>query len=627
MIYGNYYDIELYDNNIRANQPDKILLKLKPHQLTSLHKAMEMEITGGIKYRFSDRNSFLSISNMFYSHNHIYQNNFLNEDSNDLNTEINISTNVGIFGDMVGYGKTLIALSLIASNNVNDIHINDKYTKTYNNYKNYSYLNITCHNNLIPAKNNIINTTLIIVPRGPVYVQWEKTITNNTKLKVLAIENLNFIKKFLPKYDGTNDKEIFDYFEQYDIVLIKNTTLKVLCDSYYNYNNNFNIIKRWKRIMIDEAHDIISKIPSLQYYYLWLISGTYDDILKRVNNNSNNIIYSNGIKELMNDNFINLMLVKNNYNFIKNSFNIPEPIEKYYTCKLPSNINAIKNFISNSILEKINANDFAGAIKDLGGKNETEDNIIELVSKELKRELFNKETEKNYINNLDIPVEIKQQKLKNINNEIENQINKINDLSERIKSLTTNNCMICMDTLINPIMLECTHLFCGKCVLNWLTTNRNCPYCRNAISGVDKLIAIVNEKKEEEIPEENLSKEETFLNIIKNKPDGKFLVFSKNDNGFDLIKSKMTQNNINFELLKGNTSHMMNILDKFKKGVINIILLNTQYAGSGIDINYATDVIIFHSMGLDKQQAIGRAQRVGRNSPLYIHNLCYEHEI
>ena len=89
----------------------------------------------------------------------------------------------------------------------------------------------------------------------------------------------------------------------------------------------------------------------------------------------------------------------------------------------------------------------------------------------------------------------------------------------------------------------------------------------------------------------------------------------------------MIENDISYEFLKGNTQHMMNVLDKFKSGNINVILLNTQYAGSGIDINYATDVIIYHSMGIDKQQAIGRAQRVGRNSELYIHNLYYEHEI
>jgi len=376
--------------------------------------------------------------------------------------------------------------------------------------------------------------------------------------------------------------------------------------------------------MIDEAHDIIHQIPdNLNYYYLWLISGTYIDILKRNNNN-----YSYGLKRLMNDTTLNLIVVKNNIDFIKSSFNLPEPIEKFYLCKLPVNYLIAKKFLNNSVMEKINANDFAGAIKELGGKNETEDNIIELVSKGLKRELYNLEMEKTYITNQDILDEDKELKLKNINIKITNQQNKINDLTERMKSLNTNNCIICMDTVKNPVLLDCTHLYCGSCIFTWVKDNKNCPYCRTPILSYDKLIAIVNDnKKPIEHKETILTKEETFINIVKNKPDGKFIVFSKNDLGFELIKTKMNDNNIKYDFLKGNTSHMLNVLDKFKTGKINIILLNTQYAGSGIDINYATDVIIFHSMGVDKQQAIGRAQRVGRKTELYIHNLTYEHEI
>ncbi len=75
----------------------------------------------------------------------------------------------------------------------------------------------------------------------------------------------------------------------------------------------------------------------------------------------------------------------------------------------------------------------------------------------------------------------------------------------------------------------------------------------------------------------------------------------------------------------GKTSNL--IESYFKNGLINVILLTTQYAGYGIDINYATDVIIFHSMAVDKQQAIGRAQRVGRTHNLIVHNLCFEHEL
>ena len=117
-----------------------------------------------------------------------------------------------------------------------------------------------------------------------------------------------------------------------------------------------------------------------------------------------------------------------------------------------------------------------------------------------------------------------------------------------------------------------------------------------------------------------------MLEILKNKPDGKFIVFSRVDVFTKIIKL-LVSNNITFAELKGNTAHMMNVLKDFKNGLINVILLTTQYAGYGIDINYATDVIIFHSMAVDKQQAIGRAQRVGRTNNLIVHNLCFEHEL
>jgi SNF2 family DNA or RNA helicase len=608
----NYYDIELNENNKLAEQPTKIKINLKPHQLTALNKAIEMENNGKIQYKISNKKTLNNLMNMLFI-----------DTSHIASDVINISTNVGIFGDMVGYGKTLIALSLIANNDTNNIHINNEYFKSFNSCKNYSYLNISTANNLISIDTNTIKATLIVVPRGPVYIQWLNMINTYTNLKVLTIDNLNTIKKHLPKFTGSNKAEIINYFNNFDIILIKNTTLKILFSQYYD-NNDF-IINNWKRIIIDEAHDIINTMPFIRYYYLWMISGTYQELLRKIYYCYTPIIYNNTFKELFNTEFINLILVKNNDNFIKNSFNVPEPVEKFYLCKLAANINIIRTFLSENLLDKINANDIAGAIKELGGKNETEDDIIELVSKELKRDLFNKETEKNYINSLDIPAEQKNLRLKNINHEIELQEEKIKDLTERISSINSKNCSICMDLMTNPIFIECTHVFCGKCLIKWLHNNRNCPICRLNIPTADKLIAIVNDNKKD-IIEDLLNKEDTLLKIINSKPNGKFLIFSKNENSFEKIKQRLSESTLNYELLKGNTTHMMNILDKFRSGNLNIILLNTQYAGSGIDISCATDIIIFHKMGADKQQAIGRAQRVGRQSQLFIHNLYYEHE-
>lgn len=584
MVANNYYNIELDETNNMAIVSEKINVKLKPHQLTALNKAIEMEKNGLIKYN-------------------------INQNNNNI---IEISTNIGIFGDMVGYGKTLIALALIASND--NIHLNRHLIETYNNNKNYNYFSISTINRLIPEK--IIKATLVIVPRGPVYLQWDNMIKTNTTLKVLSIDNYVFIKTYLPKYDGTNEDEIINFFNNYDLILIKNTTLRLLFD---NYNN---IIKNWQRIIIDEAHDIINKLKVyVNYHYLWMISATYDKLFEKIRQSSNNSLIIG--KEIFNNSdYNNFIIVKNNYKFIKKSFILPEPIEKYYLCKLPNNINVIKNFISDNILDKINANDIAGAIKELGGKNETEEDIIELVSREMNRELHNKIIEKDYINNLDISNEEKALKLKKINIEIQNCEEKINDLRNRITSKT---CSICMELITNPILIECTHIFCGGCLVKWLKTNNNCPYCRTTINSMDKLIAIVDNTNKTEIEENILNKEETLLKILNSKPSGKFLIFSKNENTFDKIKLLLT--NYKYDMLKGNTSHMINVLNKFKNGDLNIIFLNTQYAGSGIDISDATDIIIFHKMGIDKEQAIGRAQRVGRTTELYIHNLCYDHEL
>jgi SNF2 family DNA or RNA helicase len=162
--------------------------------------------------------------------------------------------------------------------------------------------------------------------------------------------------------------------------------------------------------------------------------------------------------------------------------------------------------------------------------------------------------------------------------------------------------------------------------MRWIASSMKCPECRHKIDG-DKMIAIVNEKKTKSPQKQAVSKVDTLLQIIKQNPRGKYLVFSKYDSGFHEIMNVLNVNNITCSELKGNTAHMMNVLEKFKSSSIQVILLNTYFAGSGIDISYATDVILFHSMGSAKYQAIGRAQRVGRTEKLNIHYLCYEHEM
>lgn len=610
------YDIELDSNSMRCGQPSKIKKTLKPHQLACLYKAIYMENVGSITYRNRD-------------------------------AKIKISTNIGIIGDIVGYGKTLTALSIIAHNPLEKIHTNTVKVHSFHSAKAYNYFTAETENLSLPNLDTMINSTLIIVPRGPVYVQWEKTLKESTDLKYIAIEDLNYIKKNIPQLNNTNGhREIIEYFNQFDVVLIKNTTLDRLLD-YYNYpvrySNNF--IYNWKRIMIDECHDIINKIEIFNYMFIWLISGTYFNMCHKISSSSYSQYYN--IKDILREDYINYILVKCNKDFVKESFKIPPIIEHYHLCKMSKYLKIIKKYINSSILDKINANDISGAIKDLGGKNETEEGMATLICADMNKNLSNKHREREYIVSLDILEENKANRLKTIDSEIASIEGKIKDLTERITEINSKICSICLDNVSQPIILECTHIFCGGCLFKFLNANtlgaitKKCPDCRAEIKSTENLTAIVSRKNAvtdtdtianeiatdtSKIGKGILNKEETLLEILKNKPEGKFIVFSRVDVFTNIIKL-LVSNGITFAELKGNTSHMMNVLKDFKNGIINVILLTTQYAGYGIDINYATDVIIFHSMPVDKQQAIGRAQRVGRTNNLIVHNLCFEHEL
>jgi SNF2 family DNA or RNA helicase len=612
------YDIELDSNSMRCAQPNKIKKILKPHQLACLYKAIYMENIGSISYKNRD-------------------------------AMIKISTNIGIIGDIVGYGKTLTALSIIAHNPLENIHVNPAKVHSFHSARAYNYFTAETINMSLPNPDTMINSTLIIVPRGPVYVQWEKTLKESTDLKYIAIEDLNFIKKNLPPIVDNNARDIINYFNQFDVVLIKNTTLDRLLD-YYNYQvidpNNY-FIYNWKRIMIDECHDIINKIEVFNYMFIWLISGTYFNMCHKISSSSYSQYYN--IKDILREDYINYILVKCNKDFVKESFKIPPIIEHYHLCKMSKYLKVIKKYINSAILDKINANDISGAIKDLGGKNETEEGMAALICADMNKNLSNKHREREYIASLDIIEENKANRLKTIDSEIASIEGKIKDLTERITEINSKICSICLDNVTQPIILECTHIFCGGCLFQFLNANtlgtiaKKCPDCRAEIKSTENLTAIVSIKEANAANAANaitndiaksssrigkgiLNKEDTLLEILKNKPDGKFIVFSRVDVFTNIIKI-LVSNGITFAELKGNTSHMMNVLKDFKNGSINVILLTTQYAGYGIDINYATDVIIFHSMAVDKQQAIGRAQRVGRTNNLIVHNLCFEHEL
>jgi SNF2 family DNA or RNA helicase len=607
------YEVEIGQDDPRYPQPEKIAIPLKPHQSAAIHKAVVMETTGKVYYNVEVQNSSLA------------------RQQQRIHGQFHVNTNIGVMGDIVGFGKTFTALGIIASVPTRDIYVHRENIHNAFNHMHSGHFSATCERD-VSAVDRMIHTTLVVVPRGPVFVQWERAISQHTTLKCLSLESLPCMRRKLPGA-GTNAAEIKTFFEQFDIVLVKSTSIKTLLDFYAVPYQEQHPLSAWDRIMVDEAHDILSKIPLFSFKFLWLISATYQAILDRTYITRNQLSFAT--RDILNEERLKLCLVKGQKAFVKMSFDIPEPIEQYYLCAMQRELAALHQFLTPSVQERLNANDIAGAIKELGGSDETEHTVASLVTRELDREITNKERELSYITSLDIPADQREHRVQTTTAELERLREKKRLLVERVTALSSKTCPICYENYSNPIMLKCTHFFCGECLIGWMRsgTERMCPECRAPIEST-QLIAIVDQKTGASTsepaaptPQRPKSKEDTLLDIIATKPDGKFLIFTAIDAGFWSLMTKLSRAGISFAEMKGTTSHMMRVLNDFKEGRMKVILLNTFYAGSGIDLSCATDVVLFHSMGIQRIQAVGRAQRQGRTDRLHIHNLCYPNEM
>ena len=123
--------------------------------------------------------------------------------------------------------------------------------------------------------------------------------------------------------------------------------------------------------------------------------------------------------------------------------------------------------------------------------------------------------------------------------------------------------------------------------------------------------------------------------IITQNKKGKFIIFSSYDETFNRIKHICDDLDMKISPIQGTVDQRTKIIEQYKKGDINIIFLNSNHNGAGINLQESTDIILYIP-NLDKNlcksdvfkmnddletQIIGRANRIGRKNSLKIHHL------
>ena len=625
----------LNEQSQRASQNNKIKTILKPHQLASIYRANILETQSEIKIEDTDNTTF--------------------------------NTECGVISDNVGSGKSLTILGIISNNIV-------LYSNKLISFSAASGINI--FKNPINNNDNYLKTNFLVVPHN-ILKQWQKYIVNDTNLKYLTISNAKDLNNSLYidkiKYCSVgSDKSQYlnklQLFENYDLILISSTRYNEVSDHLTHLNSEIVI----SRLIFDEADSIkISGCRNIKSKFTWLITSSYNVInnpqgfIKYANINGDTQswyswnsgytkrIVENGIQcrgyiknlciNISNvpSNINKQLFVQNEIEYIKKSFLLIPPKVNTILCKDPPIFNVLNNIASENIMGFINAGDINGAINSLNCTKVKEDSLISLVTEELNTELHNKKIE----------LQAKQAQIfsseKNKKDSIKKIQEKILDLEEKIQNLKnkleeSSTCPVCYDSIENIALCgTCNTKFCVECITTWITSNSSinngnskCPFCRNPLT-MNSLI-VVSDIKEKEQSKDKLIDKIRNLNILLNnhlEEKSKILIFSNYDGTFNKIFELLVKNNTKFSKIMGSSSHISNVVEKFNKNFddpssVNVLLLNSKYFGSGLNLQNADHIILYHNMNNDiTKQVVGRAQRPGRKNQLNIWRLCHSTEI
>jgi hypothetical protein len=579
----------------QIDQPEELHVKLFPHQKTSVWNMEKMEREMKVDHPYTRETR----------------------------------TRIGVFGDIPGYGKSFSIVALLLRDkmefpkNGESVKLPGYTTNGYNNLWSYqtweTWPTINC--NLLLCSTTIIS-------------QWQEYFSFAPSLKCAFITNRKEACEVDPK--------------DYDVVVVSHTM-------YNNFINRHNS-KMWKRFVFDEPTSIeVPAMREITALFSWYVTATYKDISYTGRRGS----FVAAIFRAIPYDFIQRMLVKNIDSYVNSSFQMPATHYHTYNCYNPAVVEAVKDYISADILEMIKAGDIKGAIKSLGGTS-THTSIIDLVTGKKKKELEMVETRlKKYesghfsddeedddgangagpsnvqeqLSAKEKKKEERQQKWKGKKAELER---KIRVLTERFQNILSENCAICCDSMTQPVMLPCCqNIFCGGCIFECLKTQKTCPMCRAPVKAShlvhlddkDEENDEEDKKKKAKKEKEQWTKPEMVVKLIKEiketkKEKARIIVFSGHNTSFDIIKRYMKDDEIEFKEVRGTALERKNTIEKYKKGKVSVLFLNSTYNGAGINLQETSDIILYHNMMEHIQtQIIGRANRLGRDQDLDVHAL------
>ena len=558
----------------------------------------------------------------------------------------------GIMGDSVGSGKSLMVLGHIAR--LSSLSPLPPVTCMGQNSVNQVF---SIRKEIIT---DISNAGCLIVVPHTLFRQWAEYIKRQTNISHILLDK----KKVFTSETFTRD------VLGVDIVLVSNTQYR----EFSVWQRDNKII--WKRVFIDEADTIhiVNGYPKPIAQFTWFITASWmnmifpndaiyipqtnlhsfifgeTSIFPKLRPYFNDVYRSNRQYCYMRYNMTSYNFFRENISthhklrgnlvmrcddvFVQQSISLPALYRKNIICRAPLTQQIVSAVVPVEVQQLLHGGDIAGAISALGVKSEDSSSLIEAVTVNLKKELSRLQATYKFKAGLEYSTpQAKEVALKSLEEKIKSKEESIKSIHDRIEGFKNDMCPICYDEPAQALVTPCcSRVFCGQCILTCITRSTSCPMCRTNIP-VKNLKKFVLHKEDTRIVEEDAEeqldkKSDALLRIFKENPDGRFLVFSRYDNPFTSMEDTITALGIRVKQLKGNKDAIASTLRAFQGGDLRCLLLNSHYAGSGLNITAATHVILLHAMTHEEEkQILGRAYRMGRTEPLNFIRLLHSDEM
>ena len=515
-----------------------------------------------------------------------------------------IYTNFGILNDKVGSGKTLTMTSLLSR----EKQQNKLVTRTHN----YPWIVDMGSNHYFSYSTDeeLSFTTIpinIIVVSSAIHNQWSKELDKTDLKYKKIIKTMDYIT--MTKSD----------FENLDVII-------VTYNRYRELTHRFNIAFHTsnvgiKRLIFDELQ-LRGVLPMAKAEFYWIISATLPNESSDFTDRSTS---NNAICRLLSNTKLKYVSIKNSEDELRQSYQQAEIEEiKYYSYN--RQFNMYGNRVSNEVQRMIAADDIAGAITALGGTKDTA-SLMEIIIEKEEKEITHIKAQISYFSIIND--ENSKKKIDEYKEKLSFTEKALENLKEKIERDTEeDSCPLCFDEYKEQVLTYCCKsIMCSQCVKRLYQTTQKCPYCRKTLDMKEMAISSKAETPKYK-KEDTRTKLEIVTDIITNKKNGKFILFSEFNNTFDSIKETLLSKGITLAEVKGTSDSKQKSIKLFKEGKIQVLFLNSRNDGSGIDLPEATDIILYHKMSSPsiETQVLGRALRLGRTSKLTVHRLLYTEE-